>query len=103
MGVTSMGAPAMDIPWLKHFEIGSSSEPRDEWPSMDVVLADMKRVHERALETIRSQEDLDAVAEGSFFGRSSTRRDILMHAIRHEGTHAGHLGWLCKLNGITTI
>jgi hypothetical protein len=103
MCVTSMGAPSMDIAWMKHFEIGSSSDPRPEWPTMEQVVADMKHVHERALETMRALSDLDALADGSFFGRSSTRRDILMHAIRHEGTHAGHLGWLCKLNGIKTI
>ena len=30
-------------------------------------------------------------------------KSALMHSIRHEGIHAGHLSWHCKLFGIKTI
>jgi len=32
-----------------------------------------------------------------------TVRDVITHAIRHEGSHIGHLGWLCKLHGVRTM
>ena len=36
-------------------------------------------------------------------GGAGQVRDVIMHAIRHEGSHIGHLGWLCKLHGIPTV
>lgn len=36
-------------------------------------------------------------------GGSKALKNILYHSIRHEGTHTGHLGWLCKLHGLKTV
>ena len=37
------------------------------------------------------------------FIRNNDLKNLFMHSIRHEGIHAGHLSWLCKLHGIQTI
>lgn len=101
--VCALGAEPLPIPWLDQFQYGTSSEPQDSWPSLNEIRVDLDRVHAAALAAIRSQTDFGDPAQIELFGPTSTKRDIVYHAIRHEGTHAGHLGWLCKLNGLETI
>ena len=37
------------------------------------------------------------------FIKENNLKSLFMHSIRHEGIHAGHLSWLCKLHEIKTI
>lgn len=101
--VLALGGEPLPIPWLKQFQFGTSSEPQASWPSLKEIKADLDAVHAAALATIRAQTDLGEPAQIELFGPTSRKRDIVYHSIRHEGTHAGHLSWLCKLNGIKTI
>ncbi|MCX6141407.1 MAG: DinB family protein [Candidatus Kapabacteria bacterium] len=101
--INALGAEPLPISWLDLFTYGTSSEPQDTWPSMETIRKDFDEVHAAALAAIRSQTDLSEPSQISMFGPTSLKRDIVYHAIRHEGTHAGHLGWLCKLNSITTV
>lgn len=101
--VLALGGEPLPIPWLAQFEFGTTSEPQDSWPSLDEIRSDFDRVHSAALDTIRAQHDLGELSQIELFGPTATKRDLVYHSIRHEGTHAGHLGWLCKLNGIKTI
>jgi hypothetical protein len=51
-----------------------------------------------------SDEKMDEENSLGFgFGGIKTNRMLVQHAIRHEGTHLGHLSWLCKINKIETI
>jgi hypothetical protein len=66
----------------------------------------MNEVHEKSLAHVRNLEPVNLEQPnlaGFEFPGVKTVRDVIVHAIRHEGTHAGHLGWLCKLHGIKTV
>lgn len=91
--------------WLDTFGIESSGEPTDTWPEFEEVRSAMDAIHRTSVDVLRSlsDEELTAVIPFPLFGRDVPKRTIVFHAIRHEGAHAGHLGWLCKLHGIHTI
>lgn len=93
------------IDYLKAYGFGSTGDLHTEQPDMKVLLDDMKMVHEKAMGHIQSLTDEQLYTEstiGQMFGDPTVKMAI-QHAIRHEGTHAGHLGWLCKLNNIKTV
>lgn len=65
-----------------------------------------REVHEKAIAHLRTLKDeyLNKPNAKNFgFGQEPTIQLIIMHAIRHLGTHTGHLSWLCKWNGIKTV
>ena len=100
------GGTSPDIAWLEHYSFGSDGTLHDAKVDMKAILTDRKIVHEAAMKHIRSlsNEDLDKDNPmGVQFSQSKSIRTIIQHAIRHEGTHAGHLGWLCKINGAKTV
>lgn len=102
----STGGPAVKIPWARQFGLGSSIPTKEECPPLDEVDALFNEVHTSAVAHISGLplELLDQINTTGFeFAGEKTIRSVIVHAIRHEGTHAGHLGWLCKLNGIKTI
>jgi hypothetical protein len=40
---------------------------------------------------------------GFGFGGIKTNRMMVIHAIRHEAMHTGHLSWLCKINKVESV
>ncbi|HRH38872.1 MAG TPA: hypothetical protein PK760_11030, partial [Flavobacteriales bacterium] len=91
--------------WAKHFTVGSAGLPQEECPPFDEVWAIFNSVHEKVmahLPTLTS-EALDQPNITGLNSIGSSVRDVITHAIRHEGSHVGHLGWLCKLHGVKVI
>ncbi len=73
---------------------------------METILADMKSVHDavnKFIPTLSEEQLEEKNVLGMKFGPNESKRYMLIHAIRHEGTHAGQLGWLCKIHGIKTM
>jgi hypothetical protein len=102
----STGAEHVKIPWARLVGLGSTPPEKDQYPPIDEVRAVMNEVHAKSLAHVRglSQEQLESPNTSGFnFMGIHTMRDVIVHCIRHEGTHAGHLGWLCKLQGIKTL
>lgn len=100
------GAPGIKISWAKLFNMGSSVLLPADCPPLEEVLATLKEVHEHALQHIRNlaPEALDQLNPAGFeILGENTIRGMIIHFIRHEASHAGQLGWICKLNGIKTI
>lgn len=100
------GGEIVRFGWAKLFALGAPVPKVEECPPLDEILATMNAVHEKSLTHIRSLTDgfLEENNVGGFkFGSDETNRSIILHAVRHESSHAGHLGWLCKLHGIKTI
>lgn len=102
----SMGQDRVPIPWARQFGMGSDGEIPSEGPEMEEILGTQKLVHNRSLDYIRSMDDESlAIPNSSGFSLASdnSRAALIRHAIRHEGFHAGQLGWLCKLHGVKTF
>ena len=97
--------PKIDIPWIKRFGFGTPLEG-DDLPDLKEIFATWKNVHQLVMEHISSikDEELDDENElGVAFGDDKTKRMIIHHVIRHEAAHAGHLGWVAKLNEVHTV
>lgn len=100
------GGKSVDIPWLEHYKLGSNGSLHSNRAGLKEVLADLKTVHEASIAHILTLSDESLYQPnpmGFSFGNDQTNRMMIIHAIRHEGTHAGHLGWLCKLHGVAAI
>jgi hypothetical protein len=100
----STGGDAFKIDWLEKVTLGS---PHDAslLPDTKEVLSTMKNIHEVSMNHLATLSDAtldEPNLTGISFG-TDTKRSIIQHAIRHEATHVGQLGWICKLNNIPTI
>lgn len=97
--------PFEKFSWAKHFGRSSTGLPVAECPPFAEVVDSFHRIHAKAIEHIAS------LSEAALTGPNRTGiaiigdtvRDVIIHAIRHEGLHTGHLSWLCKLYGIKTM
>jgi hypothetical protein len=102
----STGGEHVKIPWARTFGMGGGMPGKDDVPPLEELLETLEEVHRRSLAHISSLTDAQLEEDNNtgfdLFGVRS-KRDVIIHAIRHEGIHCGHLGWLCKLNGIKTI
>lgn len=94
------------IEWLKKFKIGDSITDYKSMPDLKEVLAVFKEIHSKSIDHIKSLSSDDLNKENALsFGFSDDKsvRNIIMHQIRHESVHTGHLSWICKMHGIKTI
>ena len=95
-----------DIPWLEDFAMGTNPPDRNSNPTFEEALKKLDEVHTEAVKNIRSltDEQLDEPNhQGIAFMGKNTKRNVIMHAIRHEPMHIGQLSWILKLNGIKIV
>lgn len=100
------GGEIVRFPWAKTFALGAPMPDVKDCPPIDEILKVMEEVHQKSLQHIRSLTDEDLLkpnTKGFPFGSDQSIRSCIIHAVRHESSHAGHLGWLCKLHGIKTL
>ena len=100
------GGTSVDINWMDHYQFGSDGSLHEEGLDFKKILDDRKLIHEAAMAHIRSLTEEDLSKQNKFsikFGPDDSVRSIIKHAIRHEGTHAGHLGWLCKARRLAIL
>jgi hypothetical protein len=93
-------------PWFEHFAIRKEAPPVELYPSPDELRAAMKEVHEASMEVVAALSDeqlLEPNNHDMAFKRGNTKMHIIIHHIRHEGTHAGQLSLLCKGLDVATI
>ncbi len=102
----STGGPVIKFSWAKHYTLGAHGAPDGERPHVEEVMHMFHEVHRQAVAHVATLTD-EALSRpnptGLQLGGKEQLRDVVMHAIRHEGSHIGHLGWLCKLHGIPTV
>ena len=101
----TLDGPSPNIPWLGRFRTATDSSLKTDWPALDEVMRCMEQVHDVSLKFISSFDDsvLNEPAYIEVTDWNTDKRHVIMHAIRHEGVHIGHLSWLCKLHGIKTL
>jgi len=99
------GGPFEKFSWAKHYTLGSKGLPADQAPPYAEVWGTFKAVHEKVMTHLPtlSAEQLNAPNRTNLPLIGSTTRDVITHAIRHEALHTGHLSWLCKLHGVSTM
>ena len=93
------------IEWGKLFGMGASIPQKKEYPPYEEIWSTFKHIHQKSVDHIRSISDEELNKEPKKeipFIRENNLKNLFMHSIRHEGVHAGHLSWLCKLHGIKT-
>ena len=94
----------MNIDWLDDFCFGSNPDEIKNRPAYEIILAKLDEVHAKSIDIIRNLNDEELDAEnhiGAAFGASKSKRNLIMHAIRHEPMHIGQLSWILKTNGIS--
>lgn len=100
------GGEKITLPYARQFGLGSTPSTAEDSPSKEEMLSNLNLIHEKSINHVASLDPsfLDEVNPTGFeFLGENSVRSMIVHAIRHENLHAGHLGWLCKLNGIKTI
>ena len=99
------GGPFTKFSWAKFFTIGGPGLPPEQCPPFAEVFDMFNAVHAKVMTHLPtlSAEALEAPNTTGLAALGNTVRDVITHAIRHEGSHTGHLGWLCKLYGIRTM
>ncbi len=104
--LSSCGGPVIDVPWQDQFTFGSKPEDIKNFPDIKNALGYFKQVHQTCMDFLNDMPD-SALDEqnltGIGFGEETTKRTAIIHAIRHEGSHCGHLGLLCKMYSIKTV
>lgn len=102
----STGGETVKIPYARQFGMGATPPTRDECPPLEEVRGIFNLVHEKSVEHVRNLDPNQLNQKNTtgfvFLGEDSIRSTVI-HAIRHENMHSGHLSWLCKLNGLKTI
>ncbi|HLP49555.1 MAG TPA: DinB family protein [Chitinophagales bacterium] len=104
--VKATGGKGFDLPWLDNYKLGSAGNLHEDKPDMKYLLDLLKQGHENAHAHLLSLTDEKMGEENAFgfgFGGVKTNRMMVQHCIRHEGMHAGHLSWLCKIKGVASV
>lgn len=98
----AIGNTNSELPWFEKFGLGTAHPDRADMPPYEEALQSFNTIHQQCLEVIKplNTAELDTPNHlGLKFGNNDSMRMIIQHAIRHEGTHAGHLGWLLRMHG----
>jgi hypothetical protein len=101
-----VGNAGMAVPWFEQFRLGAPQPQISTYPDFDETLDTLKQVHETTLGFLNSLP-AEALDQPNSFGRKimgqDSKRILIHHCIRHEGCHAGHLGWLVRMHGKKVI
>jgi len=95
-----IGIKDLNTDWLPMFDYGTSVPKKGDGPPFGEIIEHYELIHNNTLKKLPlfNDEKLDDPSPTGFkIGRLETVGHSIMHAIRHEGCHAGHLGWLMKL------
>ncbi|HMS63976.1 MAG TPA: DinB family protein [Ignavibacteria bacterium] len=98
-----IGGENMNIDWLEDYGFGSDPEKIKLKPPYEEVLKKFDEVHVKAVEIIKGLTDEQLEEDNNFgmsFGGSKSKRNLIIHAIRHEPMHIGQISWILKSNGI---
>lgn len=97
-----IGNTGNNLPWFAAVSIGQPYPNPADLPPYEEAVETLNAIHQQCLDLIKPLgfEDLNAPNHLGFkFGNNNSMRAIIHHCIRHEGTHAGHLGWLLRMHG----
>ena len=101
----STGGPFEKFSWAKYFGRGGTGLPPEQCPPLNELLETFDRIHAKAVAHIAAlpERALEGPNVTGIAMIGNTLRDVIIHVIRHEALHTGHLSWSCKLHGIATM
>lgn len=102
----SMGNNAFRQDWFSKVSIGSEFALSSVLPAYEANIEVLNLIHAASIEAISKLVDNDLLNKSKIqlpFSKESTIKDSILHYIRHEGMHAGHLSWLAKLNHLKLV
>lgn len=101
-----VGHEGIAVPWFELFRLGAPCPPLNDYPPFCETLDVLKQVHQATLSFLNTLP-AEALDQQNDFGRKimgqDSKRILIHHCIRHEGCHAGHLGWLVRMHGKKVI
>jgi hypothetical protein len=100
------GGPFQKFSWAKLFTLGATPPPPAECPPFEEILSTYQAIHDLSMAHVGALSDgsLGAPHQAMMkLGGGDDVRAVIKHHIRHESSHNGQLGWLCKLHGLPTI
>jgi uncharacterized damage-inducible protein DinB len=105
--VVATGGKSLAPEWISHYRIGADGSLHEGHGDYKALLDEMKAHHERAMAYLAAMNDED-LDQDNLFGFSfgdgdKSKRLVIMHAIRHEGTHIGNLAWMAKMSAVKTV
>ncbi|MDQ3022520.1 MAG: DinB family protein [Bacteroidota bacterium] len=101
--VQGVGGEDMNIPWLEEYSFGTNPDEVKTKPPYEEVLKKLDEVHQKAVEIVKGLSDVQLDEENhvnASFGGLKNKRNVIIHAIRHEPMHIGQLTWILKSNGL---
>lgn len=103
LAIRMCGGESVAPEWAENFAIKSSGVLPADKPDFKTLLQEMKRVHEAALQYIRTltteQLNEENTAQFHFGDGNTSKRLMIQHCIRHEGTHLGQLSLIARILG----
>ncbi len=102
----SLGNNAFRQDWFSKVSIGSEFALSSVLPAYQSNLEVFHLIHSASIEAVSKLEDTDLLNKSEIqlpFSKESTIKDSILHFIRHESIHAGHLSWLAKLNHVKLV
>ena len=101
--VYGVGGQDMKLEWLEEYGFGTDPENVITKPPLEDVLKQLDDINAKAMEIIKglSDEQLEEDNHLDFtIAGSKSKRNLIIHSIRHEPMHIGQLSWILKSNGI---
>ncbi len=101
--IKGVGGENMNIPWVNEYSFGTDPNMIKTKPPYDEILQKLEATHSKALEVIRELKD-EQLDEDNYinatFGGTKSKRNVIIHAIRHEPMHIGQISWILKTYGL---
>lgn len=101
--IQGVGDEDMKIDWLNEYAFGTNPDEIKSKPDFEEILMKLDEVHIKAVEIIRNLTDDQLQNDNHIdasFGGSKNKKNVIIHAIRHEPMHIGQLSWILKTNGL---
>jgi len=96
----AIGGPRIKLAWARDFGLGSVPLPPEKCPPVEEIIDRAAEVHKTACDFISGLTDAELSAPtktGTTFGGEDRVDSLIIHAIRHEGIHSGHLGLMVRV------
>lgn len=101
------GAESVAPLWAQHYQLGCDGSLHADHGTFRELLSELKTMHPKCMEHLKSLSDEELSSDNTVqlqFGDGDvSKRLAIQHAIRHESTHTGHLGWIAKMKGVATV